>query len=462
MEALKKAEQAKQSGDPPAEGNEELRLEPIDASASAPAPADQPGAAQPAAEQAAPGRQLPELPAQLEVLDADFIAHAASPPPEKRPSKPAPDAPPRPAAQPAAAAQPAVAQAAAKRPAPAPRAAAPTDNERKAAQQVFAAKKPERSRKGFAIAVGGMTVLAAAAIGGYFWWQLQPKSGLAIRIPMPATPAIPATPVPPPPQVAAAPQPAPTAPAAAAPTAEASTGATAPSKVAAPADDDADEAPAPRRAPPRSAPAAAAAEPDSPVRITRSQLKVNPALAQGFDALNAGDLAAAQAEYERVLRGEPRNSDALHGLAAIALRQGNVGRAEEYWLKALEADPKDAVAQAALINAGGRGGADPQAQESRLKTLIAAQPEVAALHFALGNVLARQTRWTEAQQAYFRAFSIEPGHPDYAFNLAVSLDQLRQPRLAAQYYDKALAAAAQRPSGFDKAQAASRLRELQP
>jgi tetratricopeptide (TPR) repeat protein len=234
-----------------------------------------------------------------------------------------------------------------------------------------------------------------------------------------------------------------------------------PAAAAARADAD-DDAPPPRQAAPRAAPARAPVEPASPVRITRSQLKVNPALTQGFDALNAGDLAAAQAEYERVLKSEPRNSDALHGLAAIALRHGNVAQAEDYWLKALETDPKDAVAQAALISAGGRGGADPQAQESRLKTLIAAQPEIAALHFALGNVLVRQSRWNEAQQAYFRAFSIDPEHPDYVFNLAVSLDQLRQPRLAAQYYNQALAAAARRPAGFDKAQVAGRLRELQP
>jgi Tfp pilus assembly protein PilF len=448
MDALKKAEQAKQSGDPPGESSEELRLEPIDG--SPPVPVDkmpaEPTPADRAPEQPPPGKQLPELPTQLEVLDADFIAHAASAPPEKRPSKPAAEAPPkRPAPQPAPAAPPAA------RPGPSPRATAPPDAERKAAQQVFTAKQPERSRKGFAIAVGGIAVVGIAAIGGYFWWQLQPKSGLAgpgVAVKAPAQ-ASTAPLAPPPPQVAAAP---PAAPAPPAPAASVS--------AAAQGDDDADAAP--RRAAPARAAPATTSEPASPVRITRSQLKVNPALVQGFDALNSGDLATAQAEYERVLRSEPRNSDALHGLAAIAVRQGNMPKAEDYWLKALEADPKDAVAQAALISSGGRGGADPQAQESRLKTLIAAQPEIAALHFALGNVLARQTRWNEAQQAYFRAFSIEPEHPDYAFNLAVSLDQLRQPRLAAQYYNQALATAAQRPASFDRAQVASRLRELQP
>ena len=74
---------------------------------------------------------------------------------------------------------------------------------------------------------------------------------------------------------------------------------------------------------------------------------------------------------------------------------------------------------------------------------------------------ASQARWREAQQAYFRAYTAEPDNPDYQFNLAVALDQLRQPRLALQYYQSALAAAAARPAAFDQAQATARVRELQ-
>jgi uncharacterized protein HemY len=93
--------------------------------------------------------------------------------------------------------------------------------------------------------------------------------------------------------------------------------------------------------------------------------------------------------------------------------------------------------------------------------LSAAQPEAHASQFALGNLYAGQGRWHEAQQAYFRAYSGEPDNPDYQFNLAVSLDQLRQPRLAAQYYQGALKAAETRHAAFDRTQAATRLRELQ-
>ena len=48
----------------------------------------------------------------------------------------------------------------------------------------------------------------------------------------------------------------------------------------------------------------------------------------------------------------------------------------------------------------------------------------------LGNQLAQQGRWSEAQQEYFKAFASEPDNADFAYNLAVSLDHLRQPKLA--------------------------------
>ncbi|MFZ2628972.1 MAG: tetratricopeptide repeat protein, partial [Rugosibacter sp.] len=195
-------------------------------------------------------------------------------------------------------------------------------------------------------------------------------------------------------------------------------------------------------------------------------------LMRGYDAFNRGDLASAQAEYTRALQADPRNTDAMHGLAAIALRQGQLDQAAAGYQKILEANPQDATAMATLINL--RSQMDPAAAESRLKALAAAfeslnpssgvsgQPELAAPDFSLGNLYAKQGRWNEAQQAYFRAYNAEPENPDILYNLAISLEHIHQPRLAAQYYAQALAAAQTRPSGFDKAQVTARLHALQP
>jgi len=147
-------------------------------------------------------------------------------------------------------------------------------------------------------------------------------------------------------------------------------------------------------------------------------------------------------------------------LAAIDLRTGNIDTAEARYLKLLELDPRDMLAQSGLISLRG-GSGDPVQTESRLKSLIATNPDATHLQFTLGNQYAIQARWREAQDAYFKAYSAEPENPDFAFNLAVALDQLRQTRLAAEFYRRAIALAAKRPAAFDIEKAKTRLTEIE-
>jgi tetratricopeptide (TPR) repeat protein len=180
----------------------------------------------------------------------------------------------------------------------------------------------------------------------------------------------------------------------------------------------------------------------------------------GYAAFERGDLDTARDNYQSALVKDPLNRDALLGLAAIDVRTQQYASAEARYLKLLERDPRDAYAHAGLIGLRGRG--DPVATESRIKNLLAQQPESNVLQFTLGNQYAAGGRWPEAQQAYFKAYAADPANADYAFNLAVSLDHLRQPRLAAEYYRKAIALSGTRPGAFDPAQAEARLRQLEP
>ena len=118
-----------------------------------------------------------------------------------------------------------------------------------------------------------------------------------------------------------------------------------------------------------------------------------------------------------------------------------------------------AHAQAGLI-ALRAGRIDPLAAEGRVKTLLAADPGAHVLFFTLGNQLAQQGRWAEAQQQYFKAFTAEPDNPDFAYNLAVSLDHLRQSKLAFEYYERALSLAGARGANFDRAAARERAAQL--
>jgi uncharacterized protein HemY len=105
-------------------------------------------------------------------------------------------------------------------------------------------------------------------------------------------------------------------------------------------------------------------------------------------------------------------------------------------------------------------GADPVALESRLKTLLASDPESGVLQFALGNLYVQQRRWADAQQTYFRAMAADPENPDYAYNLAVSLEHLRQPVPALDYYRRSLSLAQRRSPSFDPAAARARVQQL--
>ena len=454
MDALKKAELAKRQGQGDDAGDS-TQAEPPGALALQPiydSNPIEPAASNPAAEDAASA--LPPLGTDLEELDARFLAEAQQAAAARlRTTPPAAPAKTETSTQPAGAeAPPRTAAAAADPRRRQPETSAPQG--KAAAQNLFAAKQADKppARKSFAIAIGVLTVLSVSAIGGYFWWQLQPKNTLfANRTPPPPAAAISApAAVSPAPTLAAAPVGVPGAAQPATPTPDED-------------DDEATPVAAPKAPPTKPRRAAAATVPreaEGPVRVTKAPLQVNPALLRGFDAFNRGDLALAQLEYERAQKADPRNIDALHGLAAIAVRQGRPDQAEFLYQRITEADPQDTVAQAALINL--RGQIDPGTAESRLKSLAAAQPELAAPHFSLGNLYARHGRWNDAQQAYFRAYSAESDNPDILYNLAISLEHLRQNKLAAQYYNLALAAAQNRSAGFDKAQAAARLRILQP
>jgi tetratricopeptide (TPR) repeat protein len=179
-------------------------------------------------------------------------------------------------------------------------------------------------------------------------------------------------------------------------------------------------------------------------------------LQRGYRKAQDNSLAEARQDYEGVLHNDPTNVDSLLSLAAIAQRQGRTSDAAHYRQRALAADPRDPSAIALSSNG------DSPDQEARLKTLLSAQPESALLNFALGNHYAKQGRWDEAQQAYFNAVAGDSGNPDFLFNLAVSLDQMHQSKVAAQHYRLALEAGEQRPAAFDHGQLQRRLNQLSP
>jgi len=359
------------------------------------------------------------------------------------------------------------------------------------AQAVFQAKAAANaspgSRNKTILWIGGTVVLLAAiGIGAYIWWSissLQPKiTTLRPR----------AAPTPPPasgissgprldtlvpganaPNTGAPPQagsPSPTMPASSTP----STTTPSSSAPSAPAQ------PQPGATPGASAPATAVVRPE-PARgnaalasqlqregPTTPQLRLTPpekprvpvAVVAGYDALRSGDMAAARRNYSAAVAAEPASVDAHLGLATVEARVGNVSAAASHYRRVLDLDPRNATALAGLASMADLS--HPESLEEQLRNDISRYPQSAALHFALGNLYASRNRWEEAQSLFFEALRLEPSSADTLYNLAVAMDHMNQPRLASEYYGRALEASRMQTAQFDPARVQRRIAELKP
>jgi len=187
---------------------------------------------------------------------------------------------------------------------------------------------------------------------------------------------------------------------------------------------------------------------------------VDPTLLAAYQAFTRGEDANAQQQYRQVLQRDVRNVDALLGMAAIAQRQGRDADAQGWYQKVLEIEPRNSIAQTAIVSP--QANTDAVGAESRIKNMIAQQPEGANLHAALGNLYAEQSQWPSAQEAYFNASRLAPNNADYAFNLAISLDQMGKSSLALKQYQRALDLLNKSGGNSpDRAQLEARIRELQ-
>ena len=334
-----------------------------------------------------------------------------------------------------------------------------------AARNMFEVKTNRRAMS-FPLVVGLLTTLASIVIGIYFWQQLNPpgpRLAAAPRLsqeetsPQPAarsaTPAGPATVLagtldsaPPAAGGESATSPRPTAP-------QKST------RIAVPSRGSFGAEPSGKPRLERSS----ATDTERPVVHRSRGTRLPAALGDAWRHYRADRLDEAARLYRQVLDGDPYNIDALNGLGSIAARSGNLQAAERFFRRSLSARPNDPIATAGLSALALDGRRSGQAAGlGSLREAIAQRPDEAALHFALGNAFASERRWSEAQLSYFRAYGLDKSHPDYLFNLGVSLDQLGKRTLARRFYQEALESAGRRPHAFDPIGVRARLAALSP
>ena len=192
--------------------------------------------------------------------------------------------------------------------------------------------------------------------------------------------------------------------------------------------------------------------------LTASAAKPDALMASAYAAYQAGNTAEAGRLYRLVLKADVTQRDAWLGLAVMAHADGQREPALDAYKRVLRLEPQNPTALAGIHSLSSQAG-EPM-HESRLRDLLARSPEEPDLNHALGLLLSGAQRWSEAQPLFFKAHQLVPLEPRFAYNLAVTLDHLRKPSLARQYYESALILAQDSEAGFDESSARSRLAVL--
>jgi tetratricopeptide (TPR) repeat protein len=171
-----------------------------------------------------------------------------------------------------------------------------------------------------------------------------------------------------------------------------------------------------------------------------------------------GDYSLSKVLYSRSLERESDNAAALTALGTIALRENRTQEALQYFQLASLSQPGniEVLAQLEFL----RADINPVSAESHLRALIEEHPSAEIAIFNLGSLLARQSRWREAQEMFFRSTVLKEGNVDALYNLGVALDHLGKTQMALQYYKQAIEKSETVAPGFNLEAVRRRLQEL--
>ncbi|MDB5393360.1 MAG: glycosyl transferase family 9 [Rhodospirillales bacterium] len=170
----------------------------------------------------------------------------------------------------------------------------------------------------------------------------------------------------------------------------------------------------------------------------QSQPQPSQLLAVAVRHHRAGDLAAAEALYRRILRDTPAHIDSLHLLGLVANQRGEHAIAIQLIGQAIALKPDFADFRtnlAAALKAAGRL-EDAQAE---CRQAISLTPSAKA-YYALGTILQLQGRLSEALDAYRLTLTLNPNHAEAHSNLGTALQASGRIDEAAREYEWAVAA----------------------
>jgi len=176
------------------------------------------------------------------------------------------------------------------------------------------------------------------------------------------------------------------------------------------------------------------------VQVRRVSQQAQDNVAAGYNALVRGDHDMALGFYDRALQQEPRSVLAQLGRGAALQKLGRLDEARSAYERVLKIDPnnREALTNLTAIVAE----REPGEALRRLQELEREYPSFSPIKAQIGLVYARLGSFEPALDYLRRAVSLTPDAPMYHYNLALVLDRLNRPQQAIASYERVLSAAA--------------------
>jgi len=157
----------------------------------------------------------------------------------------------------------------------------------------------------------------------------------------------------------------------------------------------------------------------------------------GGELMKQGNLEAAKAQYEYVLRLNPYNADAHSNLGAIFMKEGDLGRSKAKLEEALRISPNHADAHYNFGNLLMQQG-DLAEAKNHYEDALDINPNHSDVHNNLGTILMREGNLSGAKIQYEYALRIKPNYAEAHYNLGNILMQEGKPAEARARYEQVL------------------------
>jgi len=174
--------------------------------------------------------------------------------------------------------------------------------------------------------------------------------------------------------------------------------------------------------------------PERAITLKKQSPPEDETLHRAWQALANEDPRQALALYRQLLAVRPDWAAARLGEATALARIGLHEEARGTLTALLDADPDNPPARANLLLLRAMSG-EPIA-EHEVRDVLETLPS-ADLYALLGHVHGQGARWDLAREAFATAHQLQPDRADHAFNLAVALERLGEPREALALYRRA-------------------------